>query len=138
MVRGTTRSEDGLGPIARDGAEGVLADPEQIGSVLDHVADVTLIFWLLGSAEGPAETVAGLHGDRLERFLVELVDTPVRGFVYEAAGSVEPAALAAGSRIARAAAERWRIPVEVVDAEPELHERWRDAMLVAAERLVGA
>jgi hypothetical protein len=35
----------------------------------------------------------------------KLVDTPVRGVVYEAAG---------GEAIARDAAERWHIPVEIV------------------------
>ena len=38
----------------------------------------------------------------------KLVDTHVRGVVYEAA-------LAEGERIARDAAERWQIPVEVVE-----------------------
>ena len=37
----------------------------------------------------------------------KLVDTPVRGVVYEAA-------LPAGEAIARDAAERWQMPVEIV------------------------
>ena len=38
----------------------------------------------------------------------KLVDTPVRGVVYERA-------LPEGEAIARDAAERWRIPVEIVE-----------------------
>ena len=56
--------------------------------MLDQIEDVALIFWLLGSATGEPAAVAALHGPRLERLLEEIVDTPVRGFVYEAAGTV--------------------------------------------------
>ena len=34
--------------------EAVVADPDRVGSILDHVGDVTLVFWLLGSADGRA------------------------------------------------------------------------------------
>ena len=51
---------------------------------------------------------ADLHGGRLRMLFEKLVDTPVRGVVYEPA-------LPGGERIARDAAERWRIPVEVVE-----------------------
>jgi hypothetical protein len=50
----------------------------------------------MGSAMGGPETVGALHGPRLERVLEKLVDTPVRGFVYEAAGSVPPEHLERG------------------------------------------
>ncbi len=68
----------------------------------------------------------------------ELVDTPVRGFVYEAAGRVQPEHLERGTGIVREAAERWRIPVEVVSEDPADWEAWTEAMLAAAERLTGA
>jgi len=67
----------------------VVADPDRAASILDHVGDVALVFWLLGSALGEPQTVAAVHGPRLERLMEKLVDTPVRGFVYEAAGTVE-------------------------------------------------
>ena len=51
----------------------------------------------------------------------KLVDTPVRGVVYERAGE--------GEAIAQDAAERWRIPVEVID--PGGHAR------AAVDRLLG-
>jgi hypothetical protein len=98
---------------------------------------VTLVFWLLGAATGTPEVVAALHGERLERVLRMLVDTPVRGFVYEAA-EVAGADGERGVEIVREAAERWRIPVEVVDRSPDDWEAWTEAMLAATERLAGA
>ena len=115
----------------------MVADPDRVGSVLDHVGDVTLVFWLLGSAEGEPEEVAALHGPRLERLLEKLVDTPVRGFVYEAAGSVPQEQLEVGAAIVRSASERWRIPAEVVHADPGDWEAWLEEMLAATERLIG-
>ena len=41
----------------------------------------------------------------------------MRGFVYEAAGTVAPGLLSAGAGLVRSAAATWRIPVEVI-AEP--------------------
>jgi len=98
---------------------------------------VTLVFWLMGSAMGGPEAVGALHGPRLERVLEKLVDTPVRGFVYEAAGSVPPEHLERGREIVGAAGERWRIPVALVDQDPGDWEAWTEAMLAAAERLIG-
>ena len=49
-----------------------------------------------------------LHGGRLRMLFEKLVDTPVRGVVYEVG-------LPAGEAIARDAAERWQMRVEVVE-----------------------
>jgi hypothetical protein len=68
----------------------------------------------------------------------EIVDTPVRGVVYEAEGSVPRDVLRRGEQVVRAAAERWRIPVAVVDADPSEVDAWLDAMTAAAEELIGA
>ena len=111
QVRGTSRREEGLAPIAAAGIEAALADPAQPGTVLDLVGDVAVVYWLLGSASGPEENLAEIHGARLERLLERLVETPLRRFVYEASGSADAALLAGGSTIVRAAGERWRIPV---------------------------
>ncbi len=113
QVRGTSRREEGLAVIEAAGIEPALADPEAPGTVLDLVGDVATVYWLLGSAGGPAENLEAIHGPRLERFLERLVETPVRRFVYEADGSVDSAILERGSSIVRAAGERWRIPVVV-------------------------
>jgi hypothetical protein len=99
---------------------------------------VALVFWLLGSALGEPEVIAAIHGPRLERLMEKLVDTPVRGFVYEGAGRVQRSHLEGGAEIVREAAQRWRIPVEVVTEDPGDWEAWTEAMLAAAERLIGA
>lgn len=117
------------------GLEAVVADPDRPGTILDHVADVALVFWLLGSASGAPEVVRALHGERLERVLRMLVDTPVRGFVYEVPGSAADGER--GAEIVREAAGLWRIPAEMVDGRPEDWEAWIEAMLAATERLAG-
>jgi hypothetical protein len=137
-VRGTTRDPASADEILAAGLDAVVADPDRVGTVLDHIRDVTLVFWLLGSASGDAEVVAALHGPRLERLMQEVVDTPVRGVVYESAGGLRPDVLERGAAIVRTAAERWRIPVETVDADPRDWEGWLEAMLAGTERLTGS
>jgi hypothetical protein len=133
-VRGTTRSREGLPEIEAAGAEAVLADPNRLGTLMRELNGVSLVCWLMGSAEG--ETAAGLHGPRLRTMLERLVDTPVRGFVYEAAGSVAPELLAGGAAAVREASGRWSIPAEVVDTDPGESEAWLAAMAGAVERLL--
>jgi nucleoside-diphosphate-sugar epimerase len=131
-VRGTTRSTDGLAALEAVGVEGVVADPDRLGTIMGQLAGVTVVCWLMGTAAGAPE----LHGPRLETLLERLVDTPVRGIVYEAAGSVEPGLLAGGAQSVRAAAERWRMPAEVVEVEPAEHAEWVAAMRAAVGRLL--
>jgi hypothetical protein len=69
--------------------------------------------------------------------LEKLVDSPVRGFVYEAAGGAPGPELERGARLVREAGERWRIPVAIVDRDPGDTEAWIEAMLAAADSLVG-
>jgi uncharacterized protein YbjT (DUF2867 family) len=116
-VRGTSRREGGLAAIAAAGIEPALADPQQPGTLLDLVGDVTAVYWLLGSATGAVDDLEAIHGPRLERFLERLVETPVRRFVYEAGGSVDASILARGSSAVETASLTWRIPVEIVDAD---------------------
>ena len=135
LVRGTTRDPDNSEQIAGAGLDAAVADPDRVGTLLDHIADVTLVFWLLGSAAGDADAVAALHGPRLARMLEELVDTPVRGFVYESSGEVSRDARRHGAGIVASAARRWRIPVEIVDTDPDEWKAWTEAMLAASQRL---
>lgn len=135
-VRGTSRREDGLAAIEAAGIEPALADPDRPGTLLELVGDIAVVHWLLGSARGEPDAVAAIHGPRLESLLERLVDTPVRGFVYEAAGTVDSAALNRGAAAVRTAAQTWRIPVEVVTADPREAPAWAAAMLEATARLV--
>lgn len=138
QARGTTRDPQNADEILAAGLEAVVADPDRVGTILEHVGDVTLIFWLLGSAAGEPDALAAIHGPRLERLLEEVVDTPVRGIVYESSGSVPSDVLERGAGIVAAASDRWRIPAAVPDADPGDWEAWLEAMLDAAERLTGA
>ena len=136
-VRGTSRQPDRFEVIAEAGVEPAAADPDRPGTVLDLVGDATVVAWLLGAARAEPEVIAAIHGPRLERLLEKLVDTPVRGFLYEAAGSVQATHLARGAEIVREAGQRWRIPVALLDADPADPERWVDAALGAILGLTG-
>jgi uncharacterized protein YbjT (DUF2867 family) len=110
-VRGTSRREEGLAAIEAAGIEPALADPDRPGTILELVNDVTVLVLLFGSVSGSDEEVAAIHGPRLERLMERLVETPVRGVVYEGTE--------AGSEVVRVAGRTWRIPVESVAIEDD-------------------
>ena len=101
-VRGTTRDPRRFAEIEAAGGEPYLGDPDRIATLMEALTGVTILVWLLGNVPDP-----DLHGGRLRMLFEKLVDTPVRGVVYEAGTP-------AGEAIARDAAERWRMPVEIV------------------------
>lgn len=135
-VRGTSRYDEKLPPLFEAGIDPALADPDRPGTLLDLVGDVTVVHYLLGSAVGEAELLEAIHGPRLERLMEKLVDTPVRGFVYEAAGSVDPGLLAGGAEIVRAAGMTWRIPCEIVSSDPGDPPSWTAEMAEATLRAI--
>jgi uncharacterized protein YbjT (DUF2867 family) len=136
-VRGTTRDAERVAEIESAGIEAAVADPERPGTVLDLVGEVAVVHWLLGTAQGGPEAIEAIHGLRLQALLERLVDTPVRGFVYEGAGTVPPQLFDRGAGIVRSAGETWRIPFAVVDADPRDHEAWLATMSEATRRLLG-
>jgi uncharacterized protein YbjT (DUF2867 family) len=111
-VRGTSRRDEGLAAIEAAGIEPALADPDRPGTILELVGDVAVLVLLLGSVTGSDEEVAAIHGPRLERLMEHLVETPVRGVVYEGTE--------AGAEVVRAAARTWPIPFEIVAPEADL------------------
>jgi nucleoside-diphosphate-sugar epimerase len=123
-VRGTSRAAAGLDAIEAAGIEAVRADPEAPGTILELVDDVAVLIWLLGSAVGDAENVAAIHGPRLESLLERLVETPVRGFVYEGSGTVDDEVLAGGAELVRNAERTWRIPVAIIRTPREHGPAW--------------
>jgi threonine dehydrogenase-like Zn-dependent dehydrogenase len=131
-VRGTTRSPERCAEIEQAGAEAVVANPDRLATLMTQLAGVSAICWLLGTADAAPD----LHGPRLQTLLERLVDTPVRGVVYEAAGSVDRELLEAGAEAVRAASETWRMPAEVVTAHPRAHDAWLVAMSAAVARLL--
>jgi uncharacterized protein YbjT (DUF2867 family) len=135
-VRGTSRVEEGLVAIEEAGIEPARADPERPGTILDLVGDVTVVLWLLGSAQGSGEDVAAIHGPRLEGLLERLVDTPVRGFLYEGVGTVDAKLLGAGAEIVKRAGETWRIPVAVTETSREHGPQWVEEMETAVVELL--
>jgi uncharacterized protein YbjT (DUF2867 family) len=135
-VRGTSRTEEGLVAIEEVGIEPARADPEKPGTILDLVGDVAVVLWLLGSAVGPQEDLEAIHGPRLEGLLERLVDTPVRGFVYEGVGTVDPKLLAGGADLARNAQSTWRIPVAVTETSREHGPQWVEELEAAVVELL--
>ncbi|HEX6457000.1 MAG TPA: hypothetical protein VF009_10845 [Solirubrobacterales bacterium] len=111
-VRGTSRREAGMAAIEAAGIEPALADPDRPGTILELVDDVAVLVLLLGSLRGSDEELAAIHGPRLERLMEHLVDTPVRGVVYEGT--------AGGEEIVRAAGRTWRIPIEIAGEGADL------------------
>jgi hypothetical protein len=124
-VRGTTRSQANAAAISEAGAEPYLGDPDRIGTLMDALSGVTVVCWLMGTVPVPE-----LHEGRLRMLWEKLVDTPVRGVVYE--GS-----LPQGEQVARTASETWQIPLEVLAADPLDHEAWLRAARLAVDRLLG-
>lgn len=132
VVRGTTREEVRLDEIAADGIDAVSADPDRIGTILDHIEGVAVVFWLLGTAQAEPEVLAAIHGPRLERLLDELIDTPVRAFVYEASGTVQDRYFRDGREIVERFESVHRIPGRVVEADPSDYDSWLAAMVAAS------
>ena len=137
-VRGTSRDAVRLAAIEQAGAEPYRGDPDRIGSLIYAFDGVTVVCWLMGSARGHAEEVDALHGTRLEMLFAKLVDTTVRGILYEAAGSVDPARLRRGREIAQRAQATWEIPVAFLEASPDPFEHWLEAARAEIEELLSA
>jgi hypothetical protein len=90
-------------------AEPYVGDPDRIGTLMDALRGVTIVVWLAGGLEIPE--------GRVRMFWEKIVDTGVRGVVHEGGGEA----------VAREAAERWQIPLELADGDP----------LAAVNRLLG-
>jgi uncharacterized protein YbjT (DUF2867 family) len=127
-VRGTSRHGEGLAAIEAAGIEPALAVPDRPGTILELVDDVSVLVLLLGGAVGSEEELAAIHGPRLERLVEHLVETPVRGLLYE---GVE-----AGGEIVRTASRTWRIPVAIADGERNWSPTWSKEMVDSALGLV--
>ena len=122
-MRGTTRGAH-VAEIAETGAEPYVGDPDRIATLMDALHGVTIVCWLTGTIPD-----GDLHAGRLRMLWEKLVDTPVRGVVYEGM-------LPEGEAIARAASETWQIPLEVLDGDP-LRDEWVADAAAAVNRLLG-
>lgn len=137
-VRGTSRTEEGRRAIAAAGFGAAAAEPLRLATLMPHLEGIAALCWLMGTAEGEPGEVDALHSTRLTAVLEKLVDTHVRGAVYEAGGTVPTALRAEGARAARAIGARFRMPVEVVDEDPAALAPWLAAMRGAVGRVLAA
>jgi hypothetical protein len=119
------------------GGEGVVADPDRVVTVAPALAGVGVVCVLLGSAEGSDAALSDLHGARLEMLLTRILDTPVRGFVYEASGSVDAAVLGRGGELVTSFCSRSRIPFELVTQRGDASwDLWAARLADGVERVL--
>ena len=132
-VRAVTRRPEAREAIEAAGAECWIGDPDVIGTLRYALDNVTVLLWLLGTVEDPA-----LHGPRLEMMLERTTDTTVRGVVYEAAGTVDSAVLAAGVEEVRRAQRTNEIPYALLESDRADRAAWLHAARAAIDALLGA
>ncbi len=137
-LRITTRSESGREAIEAVGAECWVGTPDRLATLRGALDSVTVLCWLLGSAEGPAEELGALFGPRLEFFLTQAIDTTVRGFLYEARGtSTPPELLVEGRSTVQRLTEKNQIPVAYLEDDPEDLDGWLGSARAAVNSLLG-
>ena len=113
-VRGTTRDPRRFPDIEAAGAEAAIGDPDRIATLMDSLTAVTIVCWLMATADAPE-----LHTRRVRMLCEKLVDTPVRGLVYEATG-----AAGAGVEVVRDAQVRWNLPLALLETPPHECPQW--------------
>jgi len=137
-VRITSRSPEGRAEIEGVGAECWPGTPERLATLRGALDGVAVACWLLGGASGAAGALEELHTVRLEFFLTQMIDTTVRGFVYEGRGTTgAAAALGEGEQIARRVCERNAIPLAVLDRTAAEGDLWQQQARGAIEELLG-
>ena len=116
------------------GAEAVIGDPDVVATLAGSLEHVSVACLLLGSAVGSPEQLGALHGTRLKMLLTRMLDTTVRGIVYEATGSVDHALLDAGAAQVRERCEDSRIPYALLEADPADADAWTVAAVASVNR----
>lgn len=137
-VRGTTRDPARRLEIEAAGLEAVVGDPDRIATLSPALEHVTVACILLGSAAGSPERVAELHESRLEMLLTRMLDTTVRGIVYEAAGTAGAEILGRGARRIEAFSRDSRTPCAILTADPADPRGWTEAGLAAVQVVLEA
>jgi nucleoside-diphosphate-sugar epimerase len=135
-VRGTTRDRLRAHELQAAGVEPVVGDPARVATLAQSLEQVTVVCVLLGSAVAAPQGLAALHGARLEMLLARMVDTTVRGIVYETSGAVGGEILRAGGRRVRAFCEESRIRYALIAEHPRDHHAWLKAAVGAVERVL--
>lgn len=136
-VRMTTRTDGSRAAIETAGAECWIGTPDRLATMRGALDSVTIACWLLGSAVGEEPQLRALHTSRLEFFLTQMIDTTVRGLVYEARGIGPSGALVAqGEVLARAVTQRNEIPAAFLTADPLDQDAWLGAACAAVSSLL--
>lgn len=95
--------------------------PQLAGDVVDALENVTVVAYLLAGSEDPL-----VHDEMLETVLLKVVDTGVRGFVYE------PPSDQPNRHIAHAA-ETWHLSVAELPRDAD----WGEQLVAAVNRSIG-
>ncbi len=122
--------------LAAAGVEGYLGDPDRVATLAPAFAHVGVACVLLGSAVGEPGQLTALHGTRLDMLLERMLDTTVRGVVYERAGTVDSTLLASGAERVRRACQRSLIPYVLLDADPGASDDWLPAARAGVEEIL--
>jgi uncharacterized protein YbjT (DUF2867 family) len=119
-VRVTTRDESGHAAIEAAGGEPFIGTPYRLLTLRSALDRVTVACWMLAQAHG--DGVSDLHTLRLEAWLRQVIDTTVRGVIYDADGSVDAQLLADGAAMVRHECQLSSIPYALLEpaADPWL------------------
>lgn len=107
----------------------VEANPMLPGDVFAELENVAVVAWLFGTGDSPHSVV---NGEQLETVLLKVVDTGVRGFVFEraATGEINP-------HVEHARAT-WHIPISEIDvADAAGGDDWITALVTAVNDSLG-
>ncbi|HTU28613.1 MAG TPA: hypothetical protein VMF07_04470 [Solirubrobacteraceae bacterium] len=135
-VRGTTRKPARASALQASGVEPFVADPDRVATLVPAFAQAGVACVLLGSATGSPEAISALHTTRLEMLLEKMVDTTLRGLVYECAGSVDREVLAEGAERVERSCARWGLPYALLDADPGDPQAWTVAAADAVDQVL--
>ncbi|MFY9487893.1 MAG: hypothetical protein WAP35_04235 [Solirubrobacterales bacterium] len=97
------------------------------GDVVGALEGVTVVCWLMGAGK---DLDPEINGEQLETVLLKVVDTGVRGFVFERPDGQSNAHV----EHARAT---WHIPIAEVEADPAGGEQWASAVATAVGSTLG-
>lgn len=101
------------------------ADPLLPGHVVDALENVAVVAWLMGAGD---DLHPQINGEQLETALLKVVDTGVRGFVFERPHEAPNAHV-------EHARETWHIPIEEI--QPGSGEQWTASLVAAVNRSLG-
>jgi len=141
-VRITTRSEAGRAAIEATGSECWIGTPDRLATIRAALDSVTILCWLMATAQGSPQELAALHGTRLEFLLTQAIDTTIRGVLYEAAAPAQAPPhsaqlLAEGERRARALLALNSIPAVFLTAPPHDRAGWLEQARAGVHSLLG-